>query len=193
MYGSDSTYNYPSYTAGLLSPLVNTSMASKTNSSFTSTDGGGNNLPGYAATEEPPPSYDYTPPKQYVVGRQSVTEPFVGIDQLKAHLALLRAFKQLKVAVEEGEGIRLPPRIRDIQAAEGAQSALRWSYIVSLAVERYVSVILQFLYCVVNHPHRFHRWLKGGVRVKSMDHWISDELPPLDVLMVWHAYMLNPV
>lgn len=27
---------------------------------------------------------------------------------------------------------------------------------------------------------------------KSLDKWIEDEIPPIDVLMVWHSYMLNP-
>ena len=37
-------------------------------------------------------------------------------------------------------------------------------------------------------------WL-STVRVTPLDlwiHWVEQELPPLDVLMVWHAYLLNP-
>ena len=99
-------------------------------------DAAGSNLPGYAATEELPPSYDYTPPRQYVVGGRPVALAFVAIHQLKAHLTLLRAFKRLRAAVEADEGARLPDHIRNLQASEGTLQALRWSCFVSLAVER---------------------------------------------------------
>jgi hypothetical protein len=40
---------------------------------------------------------------------------------------------------------------------------------------------------------RFHRWLKAGVPLKPLNQWLEEELPPIDVLMVWHAYLLNPL
>ena len=30
------------------------------------------------------------------------------------------------------------------------------------------------------------------VKDKPLEIWIEQELPPLDVLMVWHTYLLNP-
>lgn len=38
---------------------------------------------------------------------------------------------------------------------------------------------------------RFRRWVKG-VKFEKLRPWIQTQMPPLDVLMVWHTYMLNP-
>ncbi|KAI0339604.1 hypothetical protein BDW22DRAFT_1335746 [Trametopsis cervina] len=125
-------------------------------------------LPEYHATEEPPP--DYTPPSLYRVGGKVVTEPFTDVEQLKAHLALLRAFKTLRTAVEDDAERKLPQQIQDLQ-----QPALRWSSVVALAAER------------------FYRWVSALAEVNPSGKWAEQELPPIDVLMVWHAYMLNPL
>ncbi|KAH9930341.1 uncharacterized protein B0H18DRAFT_1117024 [Fomitopsis serialis] len=37
----------------------------------------------------------------------------------------------------------------------------------------------------------FHRWVKY-VKRTELATWVTEEAPPLDVLMMWHAYMLNP-
>lgn len=66
-----------------------------------------------------------------------VTQPFVSVEELKAHLALLRAFKDLRTLVEAGTDGRLPQDIRDLETP-----ALRWARIVSLSVERYVVYLL---------------------------------------------------
>ncbi|KAH9930332.1 uncharacterized protein B0H18DRAFT_148066 [Fomitopsis serialis] len=50
----------------------------------------------------------------------------------------------------------------------------RWAWFVYMAVER------------------FRRWVKCVTANKDVDAWVETEIPPLDVLMVWHAYMLNP-
>lgn len=42
---------------------------------------------------------------------------------------------------------------------------------------------------------RFFMWIKtfDSVAIKmDANAWIEQYLPPLDVLMVWHAYLLNP-
>ena len=105
-------------------------MTSKKEPSLVSSSAEGGST---AAREEPPPSY-YTPPSQYTVGNKPVSQPFVNIEQLKAHLALLRAFKNLRTAVEEDAGSRLPEQIRTVKDEQSA--SVRWGYVVSLAVER---------------------------------------------------------
>ena len=57
-------------------------------------------------------------------------EPLVSVQQLKAHLSLLRAFKGLRTAIEEGKDPRIPEYARGIEAIP------RWGWFVGLAVER---------------------------------------------------------
>ncbi|KIJ16489.1 hypothetical protein PAXINDRAFT_75707 [Paxillus involutus ATCC 200175] len=84
--------------------------------------------------------------------------------QLKGHLALLRAFHALRQTVQAGNDYRFPADVRLLDADR------RWTWFVSLAVER------------------FERWC---LTIQASDtEWRG--LPPIDVAMVWHAYLLNP-
>ena len=93
-----------------------------------------------AAMEPPPPSYAsatenekppaYTAPSSYRIGGQMLTSPLVTVPQLKAHLSLLRAFKQLRTVIDEGKDPRLPEFTRSMDALP------RWAWFVGLAVER---------------------------------------------------------
>ena len=38
---------------------------------------------------------------------------------------------------------------------------------------------------------RFEKWIQA-VEVKELSSWIQEHMPPVDVIMVWQAYMLNP-
>ena len=40
---------------------------------------------------------------------------------------------------------------------------------------------------------RFQRWAERVEYHSELSVWIEKELPPIDVLMVWHAYTLNPM
>ncbi|KIP02258.1 hypothetical protein PHLGIDRAFT_130825, partial [Phlebiopsis gigantea 11061_1 CR5-6] len=125
-------------------------------------------LPAYEAHDraaDPPPAY--TPPTSFAVGAQTLASPLVHVQELKAHLALLGAFKQLRTAVEEAEAADWPPATQRLGPAQ------RWAWFVGLAVDRFTS------------------WVKV-VRLCALDVWVEQDLPPLDVLMIWHAYMLNP-
>ncbi|KIM42769.1 hypothetical protein M413DRAFT_38911, partial [Hebeloma cylindrosporum] len=92
------------------------------------------------------------------------TEPLVRIVEVKGHLALLHAFSELKNQVNV---LEVPvPHVP-------ADNERKWAWFVALAVER------------------FDVWcqdLRPGDQSKSL----KIVLPPIDVLMVWHAYMLNP-
>ncbi|KAF7304479.1 hypothetical protein HMN09_00850200 [Mycena chlorophos] len=97
------------------------------------------------------------------------TKPFVTVDQLKDHLALLHAFADLRARVEDTSADELgidyfPPE---------NEKERRWSVFVGFAVER------------------FERWCLA-LTLKEAESEIAAILPPLDVLMVWHTYLLNP-
>lgn len=82
----------------------------------------------------PPYSLEQTCPP---VGGKVPTEPFVTISQLKAHLGLLRAFKELKNRVTDLEANRdvrdkVPPLARELEPQQ------RWIWFLELALERYV-------------------------------------------------------
>ncbi|EIN11322.1 hypothetical protein PUNSTDRAFT_50377 [Punctularia strigosozonata HHB-11173 SS5] len=113
-----------------------------------------------------PPSYHF--PTAFTIGSKKLDNPLVDVPELKVHLDLLGAFYVLKNAVSSGVDERLPQPVRAL-----AEPEQRWGWFVSLAVER------------------FQRWLYD-VKATPLDSWVEQEVPPLDVWMVWHAYLLNP-
>ncbi|CAL1714258.1 unnamed protein product [Somion occarium] len=117
----------------------------------------------------PPPSY--SAPKSYKIGSRTLGSPLVDINQLKAHLALLHAFKLLRADIQSksAEELELPAVVDRLGENE------RWAWFVGLALER------------------FQRWVETVKYSSEISEWIEQELPPLDVLMVWHAYLLNPI
>ncbi|TFK46966.1 hypothetical protein OE88DRAFT_1637188 [Heliocybe sulcata] len=121
-----------------------------------------------SAPNEPPP--DYVFPKTYKIGDKTTDVPFVDTYQLKLHLRLLRAFHDLRVTVQNIDATRLPPGVDKIDAS------LRWAWFLHLAVER------------------FERWVSTLPSSSGREGpaWYELEVPPLDVLLVWHAYILNP-
>ncbi|KAJ3508207.1 hypothetical protein NLJ89_g5879 [Agrocybe chaxingu] len=117
-----------------------------------------------------PPAYNalsmkpplYTIPTQFTIGSSQMTAPLVSIQEIKGHLFLLNAFAELKKR-------SLIATVPNEPLPEGR----RWELFVALAVER------------------FDTWCR---RLKPEDSEKGPDivLLPLDVLMVWHAYMLNP-
>ncbi|KAJ7084822.1 hypothetical protein B0H15DRAFT_847725 [Mycena belliarum] len=115
-----------------------------------------------SAVDAPPA---YSVPTRFQVGAGRSTKPFVNVPQTKDHLALLHAFAKLKLEVEgkSDMGIAyLPP-----------DKERRWGWFVGHAVER------------------FEKWCKA-LQPSHSEKGLATLLPPLDVLMVWHAYLLNP-
>lgn len=110
---------------------------------------------------------DVAGPSQHQIGAKTLATPLVTAPYAKAHLRLLAAFKALRTAVEDNAGARLPEMVAGLDAAR------RWAWFVGLAVDR------------------FECWA-DSVKPGSLRSWVRTQLPPLDVLMVWHAYMLNP-
>ncbi|KAF8079297.1 hypothetical protein FPV67DRAFT_109524 [Lyophyllum atratum] len=112
-------------------------------------------------------------PEDYFAGIFRVggflTSPLVEIPQLKGHLALLRAFASLRSTVEALKHGNTMACLDQMPA----DKELRWTWFVGRAVER------------------FERWCQTLVS-DDAEKRIEDMLPPIDALMVWHAYMLNP-
>lgn len=144
-----------------------------------------------STTETAVPPHDppeYTPQSQFRVGKAVTPAPFVVPSQLKIHLGLLRAFRELKLKVQESSDIAntFPP------LAGALDAEARWVWFLELALERYA----------IHHyspshnglkmlPRRFRRWaLALGVLRTSA---AAVDNPPLDVWLIWHAYMLNPM
>ncbi|KAK0472456.1 hypothetical protein IW261DRAFT_1343552 [Armillaria novae-zelandiae] len=110
-----------------------------------------------------PSSYEL--PYPLLIGRRAIQTPFVSISQLKGHLCLLKHFASLKREVERIDCSKYGDAPKDKER--------RWSWFVGLAVER------------------LERWCKELTSDDKMN--FADQcLPPVDVIMVWHAYLLNP-
>ncbi|KIP02262.1 hypothetical protein PHLGIDRAFT_112238, partial [Phlebiopsis gigantea 11061_1 CR5-6] len=109
----------------------------------------------------------YDAPTSWAVGAKTLARPLVRVGELKAHLALLRAFKALRTLVEDGQIAEWPDVVRLLDPSQ------RWIWFVGLAVDR------------------FQRWI-DVLGSASLGTTLEYELPPLDVVMIWHAYLLNP-
>ncbi|CAA7259398.1 unnamed protein product [Cyclocybe aegerita] len=105
----------------------------------------------------------YTVPTQFAIGSSRTTVPLVNIQEIKGHL-LLNAFAELKNRILSAD-VRAP----NVPPDEDR----KWGWFVALAVER------------------FDTWCRG-LQADDSGKDTDIVLPPLDVLMVWHAYMLNP-
>lgn len=80
-------------------------------------------------------SDDYVPPTSFSVGEKSLDKPFVDIRDLKAHLCLLRAFKNLRNAVES---MQSAPTKRWPQQVLEMEPETRWAWFVGIAVDKCV-------------------------------------------------------
>jgi len=115
-------------------------------------------------SEQLPPSYTKYPtelPATFPIGKHEVS-PLVNLTGLQAHLRLLGAFDRLKYTVQHPE-VGLPP---------GMQREHLWILFLNRAVHRFEAFI--------SAP-----W-PDNVVVTSTE----ATMPPLDVLMVWHTYLL---
>jgi len=115
-------------------------------------------------SEQPPPSYAEYPtelPTTFPIGTHEVP-PLVNVTDLQAHLRLLGAFGRLKYTVQHPvDG--LPP---------GMQQEHLWILFLNRAVDRFEAFMSA-------------TW-PNNVVVASTE----ATMPPLDVLMVWHTYLL---
>lgn len=134
------------------------------------------------------------------------TTPFPTADQCIAHLKLLEAFQKLREQVASDDGLfAITPPSGD-QAADTKMQALirekRWAVFVARAVDRFERWWTKCLPPTFNglpydrlrakrfetSPHTHIRLLLDAKEIA----FSADTMPPLDVLMVWHSYLLNP-
>ncbi|KAH7923640.1 hypothetical protein BV22DRAFT_1048054 [Leucogyrophana mollusca] len=107
------------------------------------------------------------PPMAFSIGSRRTPGPLVSPEQLKGHLRLLRAFFNMRLTVEECKDSRLPAFVLQMEKHN------RWTWFVTVAVDR------------------FERWVKS-LQFVPLEKFTTKHFPPLDVWMVWHAYLLNP-
>ncbi|KAK9595731.1 hypothetical protein V6Z92_002226 [Aspergillus fumigatus] len=154
--------------------------------------------PGYDQIDEQPStippldlSHNAGPPASTTVTR----------DQCVAHLKFIAALADLRDSVAGNDGLfglhdppptEFPDHINEVRARMREK---RWAVYTARAVDRYTK---WWVKCVPNDRPRARL---TDLMDESYDHitqdirlisWSKDSLPPLDVLMVWHAHMLNP-
>jgi hypothetical protein len=149
-------------------------------------------------SDEKPPSY-----KEAVSDGPTMAELFNGLqltlrenlvpsrDEVVCHLKLLKALYALRTRVESVEG----PYESGLDGNDAKER--RWAIFVSRAVERFErwwDIVIRrseevHSPIVKNSGRRLSLPSKEEPSLHSIPYFI---MPPLDVLMVWHAYMLNP-
>lgn len=135
--------------------------------------------------DDPP---EYISQSQFHVGKAVTLVPFVTPSQLKVHLGLLRAFRELKLKVQENPDVPnvFPP------LAGALDPEARWVWFLELALERYViHHHSPFNSELRTTPPRFRRWVLALGVLRASPTAVDN--PPLDVWLIWHAYMLNPM
>ena len=160
--------------------------------------------PPYSESGSPVPCPSYSPeqplasssrardtPSTFRIGLHELHDPLVQIKHLRLHLRFLGALHDLRRRVESSNEGSWPPLIAELDGEH------RWSWFVSLAVERRVLHIyeLDARPTHMDRVTRFQRWvehLSPPSRLNTLARFVRKNLPPLDVWMVLHAYMLNP-
>ncbi|KAI9447796.1 hypothetical protein H4582DRAFT_2068384 [Lactarius indigo] len=144
-------------------------------------------LPPYSEPHEPSPLYSPLDspsqplassssgsrdnPLTFHVGLHELQDSLVKIKHLKLHLCFLGALHDLRKRVETAAHASWPLLIRELDGER------RWSWFVNLAVER------------------FQRWVEHlfpPSRSNTFAKFVRRDMPPLDVWMVLHAYLLSP-
>ncbi|KAK7442082.1 hypothetical protein VKT23_016357 [Stygiomarasmius scandens] len=111
----------------------------------------------------------------FTVGSK-LTPQLVSAAEVQGHLALLHAFAEFKAKVDNLLGEDASEHV-SVSSLMPQDKEKRWAWFVGLAVER------------------FERWCKAledSDADVDEDTFLGKVLPPVDVLMVWHSYLLNP-
>jgi len=119
---------------------------------------------GFSISDAPPP--DYALQSNFKIGKDLTPKPLVSAAQLQLHLDLLRAFKELRTRVETGDN-GFPDVVQSLEPER------RWLWFLELAAAR------------------FQLWTEN-LTSETKEDFFASGIPPLDVWMVWHSYMLNP-
>ncbi|KIO16618.1 hypothetical protein M407DRAFT_85818 [Tulasnella calospora MUT 4182] len=141
--------------------------------------GGSDALPGYDGSNAPSGIFNFAPsqgiddklPNHFKVNEQYVKAQVLP-SELQAHLVLLGAFHRLREEVRTFKG----------KADIPMEPAERWAVFLQRAV------------------YRFEQWTVRMIGGEGQEEVLGEgpkllapnEVPPLEVVMVWHTYMLNP-
>ncbi|KAA8909518.1 hypothetical protein TRICI_004469 [Trichomonascus ciferrii] len=161
----------------------------------------------YYADSERPVVSDLEFPEEHVDGLPYRAE-------VVAHVRLMEAFYNLRREVEEKDGVfglcdglEFPDPAPDVYGRvptkEETVREARWGLYVQRAVERYErwweNVVLRLgdedgqRALLVQDVEQGSEYFRTWAQRTDYKHTMQEEmLPPLDVLMVWHAHMLNP-
>lgn len=136
----------------------------------------GEALPAYdtsSAPQEfvPSPEIDDKIPNHFRIN-ETYSPVLVYPSDLEAHLVLLGAFHRLREDVRTQKG----------KADIPMQPEERWAVFLQRAVYRFEAWAVRVIGTAVENENS-----ESGVHTLK-----PDEYPPLDVMMVWHTYMLNP-
>ncbi|KAF2839990.1 hypothetical protein M501DRAFT_951869 [Patellaria atrata CBS 101060] len=123
-------------------------------------------------------------------------------DECVAHLKLLEAFYQLREDISTLESNSTDPRPSQTTQADARVREKKWEVYVTRAVERFTKWWEDAIPRTSNGVQTGMLTRKKLGRAGSMNTVVQKgsrlhfgktlDLPPLDVLMVWHAYLLNP-
>ncbi|MCJ1293142.1 hypothetical protein MMC34_004695 [Xylographa carneopallida] len=163
---------------------------------------------GETKAEDLPPSYSSIPPditaafSNLRLG-QSASIPTV--DECIAHLKLLEAFSQLRDDIGTTDGLYglydnfiEPAALRTKKECVELLAAMRekrWAIYVTNAVQRfeiYWKVCIQADARMLDQVDLDREDIEYIADRGTPLTFTTDNLPPLDLIMVWHAYMLNP-
>ncbi|KAJ5751827.1 hypothetical protein N7520_008744 [Penicillium odoratum] len=132
---------------------------------------------------------------------QTVTGQTVTGDQCVAHLKFLAVLADLRDYISNQDGLfglsdsqanKFPD---DVDQAKARIREKRWAVYVARAVDRYEK--WWFAALPMSRPHATMTDQESANYEHITDCemkilWDTDNLPPIDILMVWHSHMLNP-
>lgn len=126
----------------------------------------------------------------FKVVTRNLKKQLVTLEEVKTHLKLLRAFGLFKEKVEDPYS---DPEVAGIVPPVGRGIGVkgRWLWFLEMAVERSVCfgrVKFPAVCSPMGCYHcRFRRWV---LLLATMEGFFV--MPPVDVWLIWHTYMLNP-
>jgi hypothetical protein len=140
-------------------------------------------LPAYPDPSKVLSPHAHAFPTSFRIGTTDVNL-LVTPEHLKGHLSILRTFHTLRSTIENANDDRIPPWAKKMDPGR------RWSWFVALAVHRQVLNPLP-IFINLNFSQSFGAWYHTYSTITASS-LLEDHLPPNDVVMVWHAYLLNP-
>lgn len=172
-------------------------------------------VPAYTETQQQPPGYDEEDrldPPDFTAGfsnlniSDSKPSEFPEVNECIAHLKLLECFYRLRQKIGSTDGLFGISNhlVLDVEDGERAPSLLaklaekRWAIYVARAVDRFEAWLSAIQPSQRPSLDKIQADGEKGLLIDPsyvkmhLRRFERDNMPPVDVLMVWHAYMLNP-